>query len=307
MQLATKTLKAIEEALVRDQGAKFRGLLRELMPAAEDAYSTKEDPWRDHLGASHIGRECPRELWYSFHWVTLRKDEGRMIRLFNRGHLEEPRFVALLRMIGCEVWQHDKSGKQFRIEGYRGHFGGSLDGVVRNLPDLPEYPVLAEFKTHSLKSFDNLVAKGVLASKWEHFVQMTLYMGHYKLPWAIYCAVCKNDDSIHLELVQFDPAVYARYSDRSAMIIDATVPPAKINESPGWWKCKFCDHRAVCHAKATPAKNCRTCKWVDVGDAKAWICNRPEQPDGGGANEVLTPEKQRVGCSLYCMQECFVK
>jgi len=42
MLLATKTLQAIEEALQKDQGAKFRGHLGELMPLAGDAYSTKE-------------------------------------------------------------------------------------------------------------------------------------------------------------------------------------------------------------------------------------------------------------------------
>ena len=140
MRIATKTLEAIDLAMRTDQGAKYRGLLRHTMPLAEDAYSEDEAPFRAHLGASLIGRKCNRELWYSFHWTTQKNFDGRMLRLFNRGHLEEPRFVAALQMIGCKVHQYDANGKQFRIAGHNGHYGGSLDAVVENCPDIPAEP-----------------------------------------------------------------------------------------------------------------------------------------------------------------------
>ncbi len=293
MLIATKTLQAIEEALQKDQGAKYRGLLGRLMPLAGDAYSTKEDDWRDHLGASLIGRECARELWYSFRWTTLKKFDGRMLRLFNRGHLEEPRFIALLMMIGCQVWQVDENGKQFRITGHMGHFGGSMDGVVLGVPDLPNTPVLAEFKTHGEKSFTKLVANGVMSAKWEHFIQMTIYMGKNNIHWGLYCAVNKNTDEIHMELVQFDPMQYQRYLDRSVATIEALTPPPKLNESPGWFGCKFCDHKPVCHGKDSPAVNCRTCKYSGVLPEGKWQCLNEVCPG------ILTPEMQRQGCSHY--------
>ena len=82
-----------------------------------------------------MGRPCSRELWYTFHWATEKKFEGQTLRLFNRGHLEGPRMMALLKMIGCTIWQFDSEGKQFRIDGHKGHFGGGLDGVVLGVPD----------------------------------------------------------------------------------------------------------------------------------------------------------------------------
>jgi len=62
-----------------------------------------ESGFREHLGGSLIGRPCLRELWYSFRWAKERKFKGRLLRLFNRGHLEEFRFVAYLESIGFEV------------------------------------------------------------------------------------------------------------------------------------------------------------------------------------------------------------
>lgn len=62
----------------------------------------QEDGRRNHLGASLIGRKCRRELWYSFRWATDTKHKGRMLRLFNRGHREEDRFVDWLRQVGVE-------------------------------------------------------------------------------------------------------------------------------------------------------------------------------------------------------------
>ena len=47
---------------------------------------------RWHLGASLIGRECKRYLWYVFRWCLHEKTTGRQQRLFNRGHREEERF-----------------------------------------------------------------------------------------------------------------------------------------------------------------------------------------------------------------------
>ncbi len=181
MPTAHKTLAAINDALIRDQGAKFRGLLRHTMPLADDAYSEEESEFRAHLGASIIGRKCSREVWYSFRWTTAKKFDGRMLRLFNRGHLEEPRMVALLLMIGCKVYQYDDNKKQFRISGHKKHYGGSLDAVIVGCPDIPDHPILGEFKTHNDKSFTKLVSEGLLAAKWEHYVAGT---DHEAVEWS---------------------------------------------------------------------------------------------------------------------------
>lgn len=290
---ATATLDLINQMLHADQGARYRELLRETMPECEDAYRGEEDPFRSHFGASLAGRECARELWYKFHWTTRPSFDGRMLRLFNRGHLEEGRFIALLRMIGCEVWSHTEDGKQFRVSDHDGHFGGGLDAVVRGFPEYPNDAVLAEFKTHNDKSFTKLLIEGVRAVKFEHYVQMQIYMGKMGLPRAIYFATNKNDDEIHAEWVEFDNATFQRFMERSGMIIRSPQAPKKINESPAWFKCKFCDEAPVCHNGAEPDHNCRTCSYVRLAEEGAWNCTNPVCPG------PLDKAQQLAGCSHY--------
>jgi len=292
MGKAVKTMEAINAAMFADQGAAYRGWLGQLMPLAGDAYRTESDDWRDHLGASLLGRECAREIWYGFHWATLKRFDARMLRLFNRGHLEEPRMLALLKMIGCNVWQVQENGKQFRIKGHRGHFGGSLDGVALGIPDMPTIPVLTEFKTHGEKSFLKLQSEGLLAAKWEHYVQMQIYMGKMELTHGLYMATNKNTDEIETEIIQFDKTQYDRYEQRSIAIIEAKEPPPRINNSPGFFKCKFCDHSKVCHLGGSLARNCRTCVHSSVGDDAAWIC-------GVASPVVIDGERQRLACDRY--------
>ena len=48
-----------------------------------------DGPHRGRLGASIIGRPCARQLWYSFRNLFDRTFSGRILRLFETGHLEE--------------------------------------------------------------------------------------------------------------------------------------------------------------------------------------------------------------------------
>ena len=91
----------------------------------------------------------------------------------------------------------------------------------------------------------------------------------------------------------FDQTVYDRYQQRSVIVIDAVEAPKRINQSPGWFKCKFCDHKPVCHGTALPEKNCRTCVHVKVGDNATWSCT--------AHGRDLSEEDQLAGCPTYVM------
>lgn len=290
-RLATKTLEKIEAYLERDQGNAYRKLLRDIMPQLDDAYRENDSEHRTHLGASLIGGKCPRKLWYTFRWSTRSKFPGRIIRLFNRGHLEEGRFVALLRMIGCEFYQFDENGDQFRIAGADGHYGGGLDGVVVGVEEVDGVPILAEFKTHNSKSFEKLVNEGVYSAKNEHYVQMNQYMGHWSLPFALYLATNKDNDELYGEIVTYDPVVDQYARQRAERIIYADVPPARISKTSTWYECKYCEHRPVCWNKQSPDRTCRTCVWSKPTENKLWTC--------GFHSRTLDKEAQLAACPNY--------
>lgn len=77
--------------------------LVELIDQAVELAAQAEPPFRNHLGGSMIGRKCEREIWYGFRWAKRPSFQGRMLRLFERGHLEEFRFVKYLKMAGFEL------------------------------------------------------------------------------------------------------------------------------------------------------------------------------------------------------------
>lgn len=90
---------------------KTPGILKQITDKIKldvDAYClTYNDGHRSHLGASLIGHECKRYLWYTFRWVKAETFDARMNRLFRRGHREEAQFIDMLRGSGFKVQDVD--------------------------------------------------------------------------------------------------------------------------------------------------------------------------------------------------------
>lgn len=251
---------------------------------------------RAHLGASVIGHPCDRHLWMLWHWCESEQFDGRMLRLFETGKREEPRVIEELRGIGCQVWADDGAG-QYRVSAVAGHFGGSMDGVAQGIPEAPKTPHVLEIKTHSAKSFADLLKNGVRVAKPMHFAQMQTYMRLAELDRALYFAVNKDTDAVYLERVEHDKAESQRLLDRAARIVNATEPPLRISEDPAWFECKFCRFHEHCHGTAAPEVNCRTCAHSTAsldGDAGAWRC----EIDNNAHSEIPV-SVQRTGCGRH--------
>lgn len=327
--LAAQTLIAFERAVAHDGGNTFRGWLGKVVPHIGDAYRSDEQGFRSHMGASGIGNTCARAIWYGFRWATLSKPEGRMLRLWNRGHLEEARFIALLLTIGCNVIQQDENGKQFKISELGGHYGGSGDGMADGIPDIPTGTrALTEFKTHNDKSFKKLAGgnwkefmaallnpalpkvsfegEGLRNAKPEHYVQMQQYMRKMGLSVGVYFAVNKNDDFIYAEVVPLDVENADKFTDRAVRLVPMHLPPDRISKSPSWFACKWCDHRMVCHYGQPPERNCRTCEHSAPHPDGTWRCTQPDILHANqGAPLVLSKALQLTGCDNYTKSRAF--
>lgn len=253
-----------------------------------------EDGFRTHLGASVIGDACSRKIWFAFRWAGKEDFSGRMLRLFERGQLEEERFAKLLQLIGATVFTHDDTGRQFCISEFGGHFGGSCDGVAVNLPGEPE-PTLLEMKTHNDKSFKKLAMLGVEEAKPQHYKQAQVYMRNLKLKQCLYMAVNKDTDELHLELFPYKQDVANRLIKRAEHIIFDSGMPVRISENQGYFECRFCPMNKVCFKQGPALMNCRTCRHSKPERDGTWSCAK-EQP------EIVTKPKQ--GCGQYeCLTE----
>jgi hypothetical protein len=153
---------------------------------------------------------------------------------------------------------------------------------------------VAEFKTHSKKSFDALVKDGVEKSKPEHFVQMQVYMAGTGLDRALYLAVCKDDDRIHTERVKFDKDVADKAIRRGHYIALSDRMPEPISTDPSWYQCKFCDGHEFCHeSKTTKHVNCRTCAMATPLSDSTWHCAKWD--------DVIPVDAQRTGCEGHVL------
>lgn len=297
MELALQTKAAIDAALELDGGAKYRGLLGKAILEIGDAFEPEQEKHpRKHLGASLIGRECDRYLWLSWRWAFWKKFPAQMIRLFNRGHLEEARWIALIRAAGFHT-VHLENGKQIRISGCGGHYGGSLDGMIYGCPEVPDTWGLLEFKTFNLKTFTKLEKVGVQNSKHEHYVQCQQYMAKRGLSYTLYGAVCKDNDKIHLEILRSDRINAGLYEARALKVVTAMTAPTRCSASPLYEACKWCDAFEVCHNGAPVLKTCRSCEHVTACDQGVWYC--------GPKQKALTADEQFAACEFYELSGMF--
>ena len=253
-------------------------------------------PWqRDHMGCSGLGDDCDRKIWYNWRWWRPPEFDGRVLRLFRRGEIEETWLITDLRAAGVEVSEGPAIGQQWRASALGGHVGGSMDSALLGLKEAPKTWHCAEFKTHNKKSFDDLEKKRVRKSKPMHYAQMQLYCHLFGLSRWAYFAVCKDDDRIYFERGEYDKYFAGELMERAKRLIKSSEPPSKISESADFYQCRWCQHREACQTEVIgPVKTCRSCKHskpVIDGVGGQWVC----MPSG----ELLSGEEQRKGCAKY--------
>lgn len=257
-------------------------------------YESKPQEHRPHMGASLIGHGCERYIWLTWRWALKPEFKGRILRLFNTGVREESRLIEELRGIGAEVWDTDPAtGSQWRVSACNGHFGGSLDGVAKGVPEAPKTPCVLEFKTHSAKSWNELAKKKVKSAKPQHYDQMTVYMGLMDLDRALYLAVNKDTDEIYSEWVHFDRDRFAALMARAQRLIESTAPPLRISTDKDHFECKWCGMWRHCHGGQAAEVNCRTCCHASPVEDAAWQCGKHNRP--------LDEQAQRAGCDTHLM------
>lgn len=278
--------------------------LAKTMATDIDAFCLKHfgNDFRWHLGASVMGHPCSRKIWYGFRWVKKEAFDARRLRLFDRGHREEPQFTMYLKGIGCEVSefdttqpiQEDGTYPQHRISGCWGHFGGSLDAIVK-LPARYRYDELisVSYKTSGTGAkFDDLTRKGLLLSKPGYHIQESIYCWKMKFKVYGYIAANKNDDALFIDFQEADWKEAERQEKRAERIIFSRIPPARISENKAYFECSWCTFKNICFDNEVPPEvNCRSCKFSKPVEDKQWFCE--------GYNAIIPKDIIIKGCEHW--------
>ena len=241
-----------------NSSASVSGQLTALVDAGMQ-HARASEPGRDYLGASRLGAACERALQYEFAKAPIdsgRRLEGRMLRIFERGHVMEDSMVAWLRAAGFDLRTRKADGDQFGFSAADGRLKGHVDGVIVAGPEGFAYPALWENKCLGNKSWRDLDKHKLAVSKPVYAAQVAIYQAYLELHEhpAIFTAINADTMEIYTELVPFDPALAQRMSDRAVKVITATqageLLPRSFNDSTHF-ECRMCAWQDRCWRNPT--------------------------------------------------------
>ena len=236
-----------------NSSSSLSGQITALVDLGMQRLRSEEMP-RDYLGASRLGVSCARALQYEFAKAPVdpgRDAEGRLLRIFRRGHVIEDCMVDWLRAAGFDLRTRKANGDQFGFSAAGGRLQGHIDGVIVGGPEGFTYPALWENKCLGSKSWRDLEKSGLAVSKPVYAAQVAIYQAYLELHEqpAIFTAVNADTMEIYTELVPFDAALAQRMSDRALTVISATeageLLPRAFHD-PTHFECRMCAWQDRC-------------------------------------------------------------
>lgn len=201
-------------------------------------HNTSDEP-RDYIGASSIGSDCLRQIWYQFKGMKAEEVPTKFKRTWAIGKTLEGLVVQWLVSAGIPVNRTCQTFYAKELPIFQGHF----DGVIT----IKKKKAILEIKTAKDASFKIFVKKGVKVWNPQYYAQIQSYMGMSGIFNTYILILNKDNSDLSDELVTFDEDFYNKLVDKALMISGAVVPPPKINGSPLWWQCKCCKFNKVCH------------------------------------------------------------
>jgi len=208
---------------------------------------------RNYLGASRIGEPCERKLVYEFTGAPVdkgREPDGRLLRIFDAGHVYEELSVGWLKLAGFDLRTHKRNGDQFGFAAAGGRIRGHIDGVIVNGPKLGiPLPVLWEHKSAASRSWSEFAKLGLQRWRPVYWAQAHLYMAYMDLQHCLFTVVNKDTQELRHELLAFDAAFAQELSDKAVRILraaDAGELPPRIAVNADFYLCRFCPYAARC-------------------------------------------------------------
>jgi hypothetical protein len=207
----------------------------------EKVQARTEESARNYIGASVIGSECLRQIWYELHETIAEEVPTKTRRTWAIGKRLEGLVLDWLEEAGIKIARVWYGLQSNIVKVFKGH----LDSVWFDKNG--EAKAIIEVKTAKDASFKVFVKKGVKLWNPQYYAQIQSYMGMSGIFNTYILVLNKDNSDISDELVSFDAKYYGSLENKALMISEAKTMPPKINGSPLWYQCKMCKFRKICH------------------------------------------------------------
>lgn len=212
----------------------------ELSKKIEKIQSRDDRKTRDYIGASTIGSDCLRQIWFEYKGVQATEVPTKTRRTWTIGRVLESTILDWLVEAGLEIKRDWPDLVAENIPYFKGH----LDSVwmKKGIP----FAIL-EIKTAKDASYMIFVKKGLRTWQPQYYAQIQTYMGMSGIDKTYIVVLNKDTSDISDELIIFDKEFYEKIKQKALMIGNAHAMPPRVNSSPLWYQCKMCKFNKVCH------------------------------------------------------------
>ncbi len=211
-----------------------------LIPHIQSALTMQTDEPRQYIGASSIGNQCLRAIWYGLRMSETKVVEPQQQLAFEVGKRLEILILDLLVASGIHIErQFGFHCREYSL------FQGTLDAVL--FDNVGNSTAIIEIKTAKNDSFRIFQRKGVRLWWPEYYDQVQCYMGMSGIAESIILVFNKDASELCEEVIEFDPIWYASLVEKAKIVGEYTEPPPRLSERPAFFKCKMCFYKEECH------------------------------------------------------------
>lgn len=206
----------------------------------EKSQSRDDKKTRDYIGASIIGSDCLRQIWYEYNGYEAESVPTKTRRTWAIGKHLEGLIINWLIEAGMDItttcFDFEADGMPF--------FKGHLDSVWTKKDGTH---AIIEIKTAKDASFNIFAKKGLYMWNTQYYSQIQAYMGMSGIHTAYILVLNKDNSELADEMITFDLGFYEMLCHKAKIISKEKNPPDRIHESPIWYQCKLCKFNKVCH------------------------------------------------------------
>lgn len=205
----------------------------------EKTQVTGDADTRDYIGASIIGSDCLRQIWYELKGTKGAGVSAKIQRTWDIGKRLESLVIRWLTDAGFAIEITNKDLVSEKVTDFKGH----VDALIK----LEEEVFILEIKTAKDASYGVFAGNGLKIWNPQYYAQIQSYMGMSGIHGAFIIVLNKDNSDLCDEWISFDDDFYKKLEEKALFISQAVTEPPRISGSPLWYKCKLCKFNKVCH------------------------------------------------------------